>query len=52
MSLMMAVSVAGGYTFRANTKTAIISRASTKGSATQDTPVLPGDQIMVRESWF
>ena len=52
MSLMMAVSVAGGYTFRANTKSAIITRASVKGSATQDTPVMPGDQILVRESWF
>lgn len=52
MSLMTAVSVAGGYTFRANTHNATITRASVKGVATPDTPVLPGDQILVRESWF
>lgn len=52
MSLMTAVSIAGGYTFRANTKTATITRAAAKGRATQDTPVLPGDIILVRESWF
>jgi polysaccharide export outer membrane protein len=52
MSLMTAVSVAGGYTFRADTKKATITRASVKASATQDTQVLPGDLIVVRESWF
>jgi polysaccharide export outer membrane protein len=52
MSLMTAVSIAGGYTFRANTRSATITRASQKGSATADTPVLPGDMIVVRESWF
>jgi polysaccharide export outer membrane protein len=52
MSLMTAVSVAGGYTFRANTKKATITRAAVKASATQDTRVLPGDLIVVRESWF
>ncbi len=52
MSLMTAVSVAGGFTFRANTKSAMIIRGAKKGRATQDTPILPGDQILVRESWF
>ncbi len=52
MSLMTAVSVAGGFTFRANTRSATITRAAKKGRATQDTPILPGDQILVRESWF
>jgi protein involved in polysaccharide export with SLBB domain len=52
MSLMTAVAVAGGYTFRADTKKATITRASTKGGATQDTPVLPGDLIVIRERWF
>jgi polysaccharide export outer membrane protein len=46
------VSIAGGFTFRANTHSILVTRASKKGSATQDTPVLPGDQILVRESWF
>lgn len=52
MSVMTAVTVAGGFTFRANTRSALITRASKKGRATQDTPVLPGDQILIRESWF
>jgi len=52
MSLMTAVSIAGGYTFRANTKTATVTRASVKGSASQDTQIQPGDVIVVRESWF
>lgn len=52
MSLMTAVSIAGGYTFRANTRSATITRSSQKGSATADTPVQPGDMIVVRESWF
>lgn len=52
MSLMTAVSVAGGYTFRADKRSAMVTRASIKGRATQDTPILPGDQILVRESWF
>jgi len=49
---MTAVSIAGGYTFRANTKTATVTRASVKGSASQDTQIQPGDVIVVRESWF
>lgn len=52
MSLTTAVSVAGGYTFRADKKKAMVTRAAAKGVATPDTPVLPGDTIMIRESWF
>lgn len=52
MSLMVAVSIAGGYTFRADTDKAVITRATKKGIATQGTLVLPGDTIVVRESWF
>jgi protein involved in polysaccharide export with SLBB domain len=52
MSLMTAVAVAGGYTFRANTKKAIITRTAKKGEASADTPVMPGDMIQIRESWF
>jgi polysaccharide export outer membrane protein len=52
MSLMTAVSIAGGYTFRANTKSATITRSSQKGNAKADTPIYPGDMIVVRESWF
>lgn len=52
MSVMTAVSVAGGYTFRADTKNATIVRASTKGRALAETPVLPGDTIQITETWF
>lgn len=52
MSLTTAVSVAGGYTFRANTKSATIVRDAVKSAASSDTPVLPGDMITIRESWF
>jgi len=52
MSVMTAVSVAGGYTFRANTKGAIITRNSNKAAAMPESGVQPGDLIQIRESWF
>ncbi|RYD91390.1 MAG: polysaccharide export protein, partial [Sphingomonadales bacterium] len=52
MSLAKAIAVAGGYTFRADSKRATISRVSTKGLATPDTAILPGDVVVVPEAWF
>ena len=56
MSVLTAISVAGGYTFRAKTKTVSITRKlgdrSTTGSARESTPIQPGDTIHVLESWF
>jgi protein involved in polysaccharide export with SLBB domain len=52
MSVTTAVSVAGGYTFRANTKTAMITRASHQARAGAEDHVLPGDMIRIPESWF
>lgn len=52
MSVLTAASLAGGYTFRADTKTVAITRGSQKWLASSDTPVLPGDIIQIRESWF
>jgi polysaccharide export outer membrane protein len=56
MSVLTAVSIAGGYTFRANKKKAEILRAvdgaTIKGDATSEAPVLPGDTINIKESWF
>ncbi|MBH1997819.1 MAG: polysaccharide export protein [Sphingomonadaceae bacterium] len=52
MSVLTAISVAGGYTFRANTKEVTVTRAKQKGSATPDSNVMPGDLIQIRESWF
>ena len=52
MSVLTAASLAGGYTFRADTKRAEITRASRKGLASSDAPVMPGDIVRVREGWF
>lgn len=56
MSVMTAVSIAGGYTFRAKTQAATITRNAggriTKGSAEQSTPIMPGDTVLVPEDWF
>jgi polysaccharide export outer membrane protein len=56
MTVVTAVSVAGGYTFRANKDTVAIIRqvdghAST-AKAFENTPVQPGDTIKVVEKWF
>lgn len=56
MSVLAAVSTAGGFTFRADTKGMIVSRASgtavIKGRAAPEALVQPGDTINVLESWF
>lgn len=56
MSVLTAVSIAGGYTFRADTKKAVILRptaaGAAKGSAKADTPVQPGDTVNILEAWF
>ncbi len=56
MSVLTAVSIAGGYTFRADTKKAAILRPSggsvSKGGAKPDTLVQPGDTVNIPEAWF
>lgn len=56
MTVLNAVSIAGGYTFRANERKASISRVrsgvSSKATAQQDSRVMPGDTIIIPESWF
>lgn len=57
MSVLTAVSIAGGYTFRAQTKRAVIVRTTNdghaiKGSAVPETIVMPGDTIKIVEAWF
>lgn len=52
MSVMTAVSVAGGYTFRAYTKEVTILRGKQKGTASPDSGIMPGDLVQIRESWF
>lgn len=56
MSVLTAVSIAGGFTFRANKRSATIVRAidgkMVKGKATPESQVLPGDTINIPEGWF
>lgn len=56
MSVLTAVSIAGGYTFRANKKRATIVRPvgteSIRGRALPETQIQPGDTINVPEAWF
>ncbi len=57
MSVLTAMSIAGGPTFRANTDKVVITRLSedgqsVSGRARMETRVLPGDTINVYEGWF
>jgi polysaccharide export outer membrane protein len=56
MTVLNAISMAGGYTFRANTKKVSIVRhrsgATSTGAANDQTLIQPGDTIRVFESWF
>lgn len=56
MTVFAAVSVAGGYSYRANTDSVAVTRMeggkAVTGSAQADTPIRPGDRIMVHERWF
>jgi protein involved in polysaccharide export with SLBB domain len=56
MSVLTAVSIAGGYTFRADTAKASIMRTmdqkSVKHGARQETLVMPDDTIQIPEGWF
>ena len=56
MNALTAITIAGGHTFRADTKAYSINRTENgnviKGKGTDDTRVLPGDTIVIHESWF
>ncbi len=56
MTVLTAVSIAGGYTFRANKNdTELVrtrKRVSSRARAGTDAQVLPGDTLMVPEAWF
>lgn len=56
MSVLTAVSIAGGFTYRAKEKDVIISRKiggrRVTGKAAVTDAVQPGDQIQVTERWF
>jgi len=56
MSVLTAVALAGGYTYRARENKVVITRATDpqrrETAATPDTPVLPGDIVRVPERFF
>ncbi len=56
MTILMAVALAGGFTYRAKKSDIIVTRAHdpkrTKRKAQTDTIVLPGDIITVKERFF
>ncbi len=56
MTVVTAVALAGGFTYRADSDEVYITRVTdkekTKQSADQDTPVMPGDVIEVPERYF
>jgi polysaccharide export outer membrane protein len=55
MTILKAVSIAGGYTFRADTKQAIVTRSGAHPERARANPmdaIRPGDTILVPEAWF
>jgi protein involved in polysaccharide export with SLBB domain len=56
LSVLQVISIAGGYTFRADRKAYGISRRVdgqvVKGRADETTLVQPGDTVIVYEAWF
>ncbi|MEM7666578.1 MAG: polysaccharide biosynthesis/export family protein [Pseudomonadota bacterium] len=56
LTVFAAVSMAGGYTYRAKTGevavTRIVGERSTTAVANEDSVILPGDRIRVYERWF
>ncbi|MGE0152925.1 MAG: polysaccharide biosynthesis/export family protein [Reyranellaceae bacterium] len=57
MTVLNAVAIGGGYTYRARENNFIVRRPSGEGRVTQlaataDTPLLPGDIVTVRERYF
>ena len=55
MTVIKAVAIAGGFTYRAKTNRFIIDRTAPKGgamTATAETPLLPGDVVTVQERYF
>lgn len=56
LTIFAAVSLAGGYTYRADLKSMVVTRTVNgrriTGSGNENTEVMPGDQIRVVEKWF
>ena len=57
MTVLNAVALGGGYTYRARESAFVVRRPAGDGSvnhllANADTPILPGDIVTVRERYF
>ena len=56
LTIFAAVSLAGGYTYRADLRSMVVTRTVNgrriTGSGNENTEVMPGDQIRVVEKWF
>ena len=57
LTIQDAVALAGGFTYRANTRTVYVRRADASGEVSVNTdgekvPILPGDNIRVPERYF
>ncbi|GMN04241.1 polysaccharide biosynthesis/export family protein [Erythrobacter sp. MTPC3] len=56
LTVFAAISMAGGYTYRAQTDEVAITRTvgdeNVTGTADEDTPIMPGDRIRIYERWF
>lgn len=56
LTVFSIVSLAGGYTYRADTKSMVITRTvdgrKVTAKASENTVVMPGDQIRIVEKWF
>ena len=56
ISMTAAASIAGGFTYRANEDSFVVSREENgrrvKGRINAEDPIRPGDQITVLERWF
>lgn len=56
MTVLAALSAAGGYTYRARTGEVVIVRTTNgqdvEARANEETPIQPGDRIRVYERWF
>lgn len=52
MTVVQAVALAGGFTYRARTDNVVIVRAASRQAASQTTAVMPGDIIEIPERFF
>jgi protein involved in polysaccharide export with SLBB domain len=52
MTVMNAIAIAGGFTYRAQEKEFVIQRNNSSAGAGQITRIAPGDVIVVRERFF